>query len=175
MPPLESSDALTVVRCQLGDQDAWRQLVSRWHPRLWVFIVRMVPQQAVAEDVLQTVWLRVVRSIVQLRDPQRWSSWVYGITRATIADRFREQYRRPPVDQVDEILIFDSSSDRMDLTEFLDAGLERLHPSDREAVVLHYLEELPLAEVAEICGVPEGTIKSRLHRARVSLRKTLRD
>ncbi len=171
----EPSDALIVVRCQLGNQDAWRQLVERWHPRLWTFIVRMVPQQAAAEDVLQTVWLRVVRSIVRLREPERWSSWVYGVTRATIADRFREQYRRPPADQVDEISIIDSGSEKMALAEFLGAGLERLHLTDREAVVLHYLEGLPLADVAEICGVPTGTIKSRLHRARVSLRKTLRD
>jgi RNA polymerase sigma factor (sigma-70 family) len=171
----EPSDALIVVRCQLGDQDAWRQLVERWQPRLWTFIVRMVSQRAVAEDVLQTVWLRVIRSILRLRQPERWSSWVYAVTRATIADRFREQYRRPPADQINETSLVECGSESLDLTDFLDAGLERLHPTDREAVVLHYLGELPLAEVAEICGVPAGTIKSRLHRARVSLRKTLED
>jgi RNA polymerase sigma-70 factor (ECF subfamily) len=61
------------------------------------------------------------------------------------------------------------------LAEYLDAGLERLHPADREAVVLHYLEELSVVDVAAICGVPAGTIKSRLHRAREVLRQSLRD
>lgn len=169
------SDALIVVRCQLGNQDAWQQLVARWQPRLWRFIARMVSERAAAEDVLQTVWLRVIRSIVQLRDPEQWSAWVYGVARAAIADRYREQYRRPPTDTVNDIPISDSSSDRFDVTEFLDSGLEKLHPADREAVVLHYLEQLPLIEVAVICGVPAGTIKSRLHRARAALRKSLRD
>lgn len=175
MPPSETSDALLVVRCQLGDEQAWEQLVGLWQPRLWRFIMRMVSDELRAEDVLQTVWLRVVRSMVRLKDPHRLAAWLYGIARATIADRFREQYRRPPSEVLTEIPTFDSGADQLVLTEFVDAGLDRLHPTDREAVVLHYLEELPLAEVAEICGVPVGTIKSRLHHARSVLRRTLRD
>jgi RNA polymerase sigma factor (sigma-70 family) len=173
MPTSEPSDALIVVRCQLGHEDSWRQLVERWQPRLWNFIVRMSPDDTTAEDVLQTVWLRVIRSLVRLREPERWSAWVYGIARATIADRYREQYRRSATEELADVSVIDSRADQIDDTEFLEAGLDRLHPMDREAVVLHYLEELPIAEVAEICGVPAGTIKSRLHRARQVLRQSL--
>ena len=58
-------------------------------------------------------------------------------------------------------------------TEWLALSMERLHPTDREAVLLHYYQELPIDEVAEICGVPSGTIKSRLFRARQILRQVL--
>jgi RNA polymerase sigma-70 factor (ECF subfamily) len=173
MSNAEPSDALIIVRCQLGHEEAWRQLVERWQPRLWSFIVRMTPDNSAAEDVLQTVWLRVIRSLVRLREPERWSAWVYGIARAAVADRFREQYRRPPTEELASISIVDTRAELVADKEFLAMELDRLHPMDREAVVLHYLQELPIAEVAEICGVPAGTIKSRLHRARHVLRQNL--
>ena len=79
MPPTEPSDALLVVRSQLGDQHALEQLVGRWQPRLWRFIVRMVSDQAAAEDVLQSVWLQVVRSLVRLHDAEQFAAWIYRI------------------------------------------------------------------------------------------------
>jgi RNA polymerase sigma-70 factor (ECF subfamily) len=120
------------------------------------------------------VWLRVIRSLMRLREPERWPAWVFGIARATIVDRFRHQYRQPPNGPLDDVAARDAGSDQFMLAEYLDAGLERLHPMDREAVVLHYLEELPIGDVAAICGVPAGTIKSRLYRARRALKQTLR-
>jgi RNA polymerase sigma-70 factor (ECF subfamily) len=173
MPNAEPQDALIVVRCQLGHEDAWRQLVERWQPRLWSFIARMTPDSAAAEDVLQTVWLRVIRSLVRLREPERWSAWVYGIARAAIIDRFRDQYRRPATEVLADISFVDTGAEQLADKEFLATELNRLCPMDREAVVLHYLQELPVADVAEICGVPAGTIKSRLHRARHVLRQNL--
>ena len=175
MPPTEPSDALLVVRSQLGDQHALEQLVGRWQPRLWRFIVRMVSDQGAAEDVLQSVWLQVVRSLVRLHDAEQFAAWIYRIARGKIADRFRRQYRQPPRDALEDVPTFDEGAERLALTEFVEAGLQQLHPTDREAVVLYYFEELPLAEVAAICGVPAGTVKSRLHRARKVLRHALRD
>jgi RNA polymerase sigma factor (sigma-70 family) len=169
----EASDAVLAVRCQLGDADAWEALVRRWHPRLSRFIARMLSDGAAVDDVLQTVWLRVVRSLVQLKEPERLAAWLYGVARRTVADRFREQYRRPPADEIVEIPDWDGGPDMLAVVDEVEASLGRLHPADREAVVLHYLEELPVAEVAEVCGVPPGTIKSRLHRARRILQSTL--
>jgi RNA polymerase sigma-70 factor (ECF subfamily) len=175
MPSAEFTDIDLVIRCQLGDEAAWRQLVERWQPRLWRFIGRMIGDRTVAEDVLQTVWLRVIRSLMRLREPERWPAWVFGIARTTIADRFRQQYREPANDFLDDVAASDVGSEQFMLAEYLDTGLERLHPTDREAVVLHYLEELPVSDVAAICGVPTGTIKSRLHRARQVLRRALQN
>ncbi len=166
-------DAVLAVRCQLGEKDAWEALVDRWHPRLWRFISRMLSDQTAAEDVLQIVWLRVVRSLLRLRDPERLAAWLYGIARFAVADQLREQYRRPPAGQLVEVSESDDAIELLDIAGAIETGLSRLHPSDREAVVLYYLEQRPVGEVAEICGVPSGTVKSRLHRARCVLRETL--
>ncbi len=166
-------DTVLAVRCQLGDTDAWEILVRRWHPRLWRFIARMLSDRTAVEDVLQSVWLRVVRTLVQLREPEKLTAWLYGIARRTVADWLRKHYRYPPADEVGEIPDWDRGIEMLIAVDSVEMGLGRLHPSDREAVVLHYLEELPVAEVAEICGVPPGTIKSRLHRARRVIHSTL--
>lgn len=171
----EISDAALVVRCQLGEQQAWEDLVTRWQPRLWSFIVRMISDQTVAEDVLQDVWLSSVRSIIRLRDPQQWTSWIFGIARRRIADRFREQYRRSKTETLDDIATDDDGIENMLRTEVIEAGLTKLHAMDREVVVLYYLEGLSLAEVAAICSVPVGTAKSRLHRARQILKHEMKD
>jgi RNA polymerase sigma factor (sigma-70 family) len=175
VPVLEASDAVLAVRCQLGDKDAWETLVHRWHPRLWRFIARMLSGRTEAEDALQTVWLKVVRSLVRLQEPERLAAWLFGIARRTVADRLRERYRRPPPDEIGDIADSDDGIELFAVIDTVEIGLRQLHPVDREAVVLHYLEQLPLVEVSEICGVPLGTIKSRLHRARRIIHKTLLD
>jgi RNA polymerase sigma-70 factor (ECF subfamily) len=171
----DQTDALLAIRCQLGESEAWEALVLRWHPRLWAFISRMISDGARAEDILQTVWLRVVRSMGRLREPERLAPWLYGVARAAVADEFRAQYRVPPTEEFDDAAQKDEHVDRFATADAIESGLRQLHPIDREAVVLHYLEDLPLASVADICGVPPGTIKSRLHRARRLMRKTLAD
>jgi DNA-directed RNA polymerase specialized sigma24 family protein len=108
MPPAETTDVELVIRCQLGEEAAWRQLVERWQPRLWGFIGRMVGDRTVAEDVLQTVWLRVVRSLLRLREPERWAAWVFGIARTTIADRYRQEYRQPASDPLGDVAASES-------------------------------------------------------------------
>ncbi len=165
----EEADSILVLRCQLGDRMAWESLVHRWHPRLWRFIFGMLGDRPVAEDVLQNVWLRVVRSLVRLREPERLEAWMYQIARNVIADRFREQYRRPVHDEFVEEVCPDDGFSSIDLNDSLRSALTQLHPIDRETVVLYYLEEKTLDEVAGICGVPAGTVKSRLHRARRQL------
>ena len=166
-------DARLAIRCQLGDKEAWEELVERWNPRLWRFISGMVSDQATAEDVLQTVWMRVVRSMTRLREPERLPAWLYRIARLAVADRLRIQYRQPPTFQIEEVAELDEGIASVDIADAVESGLSHLHPTDREAVVLHYLEQRPISEVAEICGVPPGTIKSRLHRARCVVRDKL--
>jgi RNA polymerase sigma factor (sigma-70 family) len=175
MSSTEIPDAVLAVRCQLGEQQAWEELVTRWQPRLWSFVARMISDQAVAEDVLQDVWLSAVRSIVRLRDPQQWTSWIFGIARKRIADRFREQYRHREAEILEDVATDDAGIENFTRMEVVDAGLAKLHAMEREVVVLHYLEGLPLSEVASICGVPVGTTKSRLHRARQVLKHELKD
>ncbi|MEM9588686.1 MAG: sigma-70 family RNA polymerase sigma factor, partial [Planctomycetota bacterium] len=98
-----SRDELLVVRAQLGDQSAWRELIDRWHPRLHRFVARMVDDVAASEDISQTVWLKVVRSLTSLRDTSNAGPWLYSIARKSVTDHLRRQYRRVPVEPVLEV------------------------------------------------------------------------
>lgn len=170
VPDSEPSDETLAIRCQLGDQQAWELLIRRWHPKLWRFVTCMVSNQSTAEDILQTIWMRVVRSLVRLRDPERLPSWLYRIARVAVADQLRARYRQPATEIMVDISDDDDSEHWLETAEEIQSGLAYLHPFDREAIVLHYLEGRSVAEVAEVCGTPPGTVKSRLSRARRILR-----
>jgi RNA polymerase sigma factor (sigma-70 family) len=163
-----SADELLVVRCQLGEPDAFDDLVARWHAPLWLYIRRMSGRDQEAQDILQDVWLRVIRGIARLRDGSRLRGWLFGIARRVLMDRLRRQYAMPPAIEVDiEDLAAESDSPDRDVDlEALDAALETLPLIEREVLTLFYLRDLSLGEIADALEIPVGTVKSRLFRAR---------
>lgn len=70
----QNTDAVITARGQLGDPRAWDILVERWHPKLWRYVARMLVNDEKVDDVLQDTWMRVVRSLVRLREPMRFAS-----------------------------------------------------------------------------------------------------
>lgn len=167
---------LLAVRCQLGEREAFDELVARWHEPLWRYVLAMTGDPDVAEDVLQEGWLRVLRGIDGLRQPARLRSWVFTIVRRTFLDRLRVRYAEPDLEPLDGPLP-DDGPELLDPAEAnaLDEALTTLSPPDRETIVLFYLQGLDLREVAEVLDIPVGTVKSRLHRARGLLRDRLED
>ncbi|MEM6692373.1 MAG: sigma-70 family RNA polymerase sigma factor [Planctomycetota bacterium] len=172
----QTTDAFLVMQCQLGDQEAWRDLVQRWNPRLVGFFGHMVSDSDKVDDLLQGTWLRIVRTITRLDDAGRFTPWAYRIARNTLTDQFRKQYRSPPVVS-NETQIEPSAAD-FTLEQWIDSqeiatAMTTLHSEERLAITLHYFEHLTVAEVAEVCRSPVGTIKSRLQRARKQLQHQL--
>ena len=168
-----TTDELLAVRCQLGDSKAWELLVVRWHPKLWRFISRMLCDRHITEDTLQTAWLRIIRSMGGLREPKRLPAWLYSIARAAVVDQLRGKYKEKLTEQYDDFSESEESIATLHALDNFETALTALHPIDREALVLHYIEDLSVADVANVCGVPVGTVKSRLHRARQTLRNAL--
>jgi RNA polymerase sigma-70 factor (ECF subfamily) len=171
-------DELLAVRCQLGEPAAFDRLVERWHEPLWRYIRRLTDGDETAADTVQDVWLRVLRAMPRLRDPARLRAWLFGIARRAVMDRVRQRYAEPEalaVDAVDEVDLA-APGPRDDLAEelgLMHEGLARLPLVEREVLVLFYLEELTLVQLAEVLDVPVGTVKSRLFRARQLLRRHL--
>ena len=89
----KKEDELLVVRCQLGDRAAFDDLTRRWHPSLWKYIRRVAGNDDAAKDMVQDVWLRVLRGIGRVRDGSRLRPWLFGIARrvmtTTMAPRGR--------------------------------------------------------------------------------------
>jgi RNA polymerase sigma-70 factor (ECF subfamily) len=165
---------LLVLRCRRGERAAFEELIRSWERRLHFYIRRLVAHEEDAWDVLQTVWVDVVRGVHDLRDPRRLPVWLYSIARnkalshhrrAYARDRLRES-RRPDAPEVDD-------RSRVEAADFIHHGLAMLPEGDREVLTLFFLRDLSISEAADVLGVPPGTVKSRLHKARKSLREIL--
>jgi RNA polymerase sigma-70 factor (ECF subfamily) len=176
VPTIDSksaSDELLVVRCQLGEAAAFDDLIARWHGPLWTFIRRVSGSDDAARDILQDVWIRVIRGFPRLRDGSKLRAWLFGIARRTLMDRFREHYARFPTADVDVAEVPSATPEDTGDIETLEQALERLPFVEREALTLFYLRELSLNEIADALNVPVGTVKSRLFRGRRLLRQQM--
>lgn len=172
----EQADQLIVVRCQLGERAAFDALIRRWSASLYRYAVKLAGDADLANDLAQDVWLRVLRGLPRLRDAAQFRPWLFGIAHRTFMDRLRDRYATP----VDAVLdpeavtaVDEEDGTDEDLDRALAAGLAHLPLVEREVLTLFYLEDLSLAEVATALGIPVGTVKSRLFRARTLLRHHL--
>lgn len=169
------ADELLAIRCQLGETEAFAELAERWHTPLCLYLRRMTSAEEAA-DLVQEVWLRVLRGMPGLREPARLRAWLFGIARRTLMEHLRRKYAAPlevPVDEANLVAptAEDITEDLLDVHEALD----QVPPLEREVLVLFYLHELSLAHLAELLHTPTGTVKSRLHRARHMLRRQLQE
>lgn len=166
---------LLVVRCQLGERAAFDELIDAWHGPLWQYARRLTGRDDAAHDISQEVWVRVIRGIVRLRQPASLRAWLFGIARRVLMDRLREQYAAPiaPDVEIDGLPSEATNDSTEEEIRQMRDGLSRLPLIEREALTLFYLQELSLAEVSDVLGVPVGTVKSRLFRARQLLRREI--
>ncbi|MFQ6309039.1 RNA polymerase sigma factor [Lysobacter capsici] len=166
------ADQLLVVRCQLGERAAFDDLIRRWSGSLHRYALKLSNDPELADDLTQDVWLRALQGLGTLREAAQFRAWLFGIAHRTFMDRLRTRYAMP-VDtcvDMDELAAADSGDDE-DLQRSLATGMASLPIVEREVLTLFYLEELSLADIAAALGIPVGTVKSRLFRARALLRK----
>jgi RNA polymerase sigma-70 factor (ECF subfamily) len=166
-------DRLLVVRCQVGDEAAFREVVEGYGPRLRYYVGKLLGTSADVEDVLQDVWCDVVRGIPRLADPGAFPAWLYRIARDRAFRRLRR--RREPAQFLDGV---DVAGERDDDFSAEDAGrvhaaLDELAPEHRDVLVLRFLEEMSYESIAEVVGCRVGTVRSRLHYAKRALRRAL--
>jgi RNA polymerase sigma factor (sigma-70 family) len=167
---------LLALRCRRGDLEAWTELVEHFGPRLTYYIRRFVADADEAGSLLQEVWLRALRSIGSLRDERRIVSWLYTIAHHVVMSHFRQEYARRTHEEEHAIgtAIDDATAtDDFDNAELVHHALARIGWAEREVLTLLFLEDLSVAQIAEVIGVPPGTVKSRLHRGRAELRQVI--
>lgn len=166
-------EQLLVVRCQTGDEAAFAELVTRHADRLRRYVGRLLcNDHAAADDVVQDVWLDVLRSGARLRDPAAFPTWLLRIARDRV---FRVLRRRRDFATITELHepTADEPTFTADDAAAIRAGLDRLDPLRREVVVLRYFEEMTCDEIAAVVGCPPGTVRSRLHHAKRTLKDIL--
>lgn len=167
---------LLALRCQLGERQAFDELIRAWSGPLRRHVLRVTGDEASADDMIQEIWIRVLRGIGRLRDCARFRSWLFGIAHRVLMDRLRREYAARAV--LDAMAL---EPDPEDVDVFgcelahrsIEEGLLRIPVAEREVLTLFYLEQLSIVEIAAAIDVPGGTVKSRLFRARALLRQEL--
>jgi len=189
------SDAELVARAARGESGAFDALFERHYARVVNLAARLDGNADNAEDIAQTAFLRAHQSLQRIRDGQSILKWLYRTVVNLVRDRAKSARRKPWVALADLLrnapegaevdtepaVLADRSQDpeRTVTSEMRNDALNRaiasLPPDFREVVVLHHLEQMDVLEIAETLGVPVGTVKSRLGRARMRLRDAMKD
>jgi len=175
-----------VERLRGGDEQAFDELYERYFKRIAHFVGRRIDNRADAEETVQEVFINVFASIGTYRGDAPFVAWVFGLTRRTIASRFKRK-RHPtipmeedesdipsvhpaapaPVPTPDQV--YDVNERALQLQAHV---ADRLTPDQRALFVLHHLEERPISEIATRLGKSEDSIKSSLYRTRKLLLAT---
>lgn len=180
--PDDILDELLVLRCQAGESEAFGLLICRWQRRLQRMVLRLTGNRDAEGDLVQEIWLAVVRGLPRLDDPARFRVWAYRIAANKCMDwvrRRRVGREAAPGLQRAAMAANDESrqhgSEQADEVNRLRVALRRLPGDLHTTISLHYLDGLGVSEIASVLNVPVGTVKSRLHTARAKLRKTLQE
>ncbi len=168
-------ERLLVLRCQTGDEAAYRELVARFGPRLHYFLLKLSARPDRAEDLAQETWLDVLRQLPRLKDAGAFTTWLYRIAHGKAMLDARRRCRDPEA-TVDVEILVDQEEDSIfspDQAAEIHAALDRLDPSQREVLVLRFLEEMSYEEIGKVVDCPVGTVRSRIHYAKAALRRLL--
>jgi RNA polymerase sigma-70 factor (ECF subfamily) len=173
MPTATPDDTALVLAAKAGDLDAFETLVRAQTPAIYAHALRFFGDPQAAEDVVQEVWIKVYRSLKSFDGRARFSTWLYRITRNACLDLVRDGKRTPvPVATLD-LPTQGDFADTVALAATLERGMHALATEDRDALSAVCVFGLSYAEASEALGVPLGTVKSRVFRARRALSLTL--
>ncbi len=166
----EILDEYLVLCAQDGQSIALEALVDRWQARLLRHARRLLGDDAPARDAVQESWISMVKGLRRLDDPARFRAWAFRIVTRRCADVQRGEARRRQIERQAERPKQPAPAPELDE---LQRALARMAPARRALLSLHYLEQMPLREIAEVLELPEGTVKSRLFHARKELKEQL--
>ena len=175
------SDEALMLSYAGGNAGAFEQLYGRHRERLYRFLVAQLRDPALADELFQDTWQRVIAARGGWRPEAAFATWLYRIARNLLADHWRARRHRPPSpSDADERVarVSDDHTPELTLSEFeqrrsLALALEELPDDQREVLLLRLQQELTLEQIGEITGVGRETVKSRLRYAMDKLRARL--
>ena len=170
---------LLLTRYRRGDETAIPELIKNWERPLFYYIRRFVPVEEDAWDILQNVWMNVIKGLRKIRDGRALSAWLYKIAHNCALNHLRQSHRLITLDEetIERETIRESNDFDLHPADAINLhrAIESLPLSQRETVVLFFLENFSLEEIARITDTPAGTVKSRLHYAKQTLKRILTD
>ena len=188
---IQATDHDLVALAASGSEKAYRELLDRYQRPVFSLIYRMVRDREKAEDLAQETFVKVFNHIDSFNPKYKFSSWIFKIASNLTIDAIRKKdldtvsldgsRNASTPDEVDATRITVESRDEnpeefleaKELGEEIERAIGELRPEYRTAILLRHVEGRPYEEISEIMGVPLGTVKTYIHRARGELRETL--
>ncbi|MGD8394372.1 MAG: sigma-70 family RNA polymerase sigma factor [Candidatus Eiseniibacteriota bacterium] len=181
------SDEEVMVRCARGSEPAFEILVERYQSRVINLITRFIGDYDRAEDIAQEVFIRVYRNRQRYRKSGKFSTWIFTIAANLAKNEIRRKVRHRRVVSIDEEREFGTIGDtlpdpgpgprqtleRRELEVMILQAIEELPDRYRMALVLRDIEGLSYDEVSKVLGIPGGTVRSRINRARLMVKEKL--
>ncbi|MHC5001967.1 MAG: RNA polymerase sigma factor [Planctomycetota bacterium] len=177
----KSLESSLIRRAKAGDGEAVAGLIRTHQDALYAFILRMSGRPDIAEDIVQEAFVRVMRNLDRFDSRYRFSTWLFTIAKRLYVNAV--QKHRPTYDtDIVEIRqgkqpgpgsLSAQSESRDNVRRILDTALARLNEQQREIILLFHQQSWSINEIAGHLGMPEGTVKSHLHRARKRMRRAI--
>lgn len=166
-----AEDRELISRVAAGDEVAFRQLYERYADRVFRYAFTLLRNRHLAEEVAQETMVAIWRGAGSFKGGSQVSTWIFGIARNQAHAFLRREVRgeREP----EEPLTLPDPAEAVEREGRVLSALAKLPPGQREVVVLAFYEGLSYREIARLLGVPEGTVKSRMHLAKRKLREAL--
>ena len=167
-------EQVLILRCQIGDKDAFAELIERYQAPLRYFISRLSANPETAEDIFQDTWMTVIRRIHTLKKIDAFSTWLYRIARNKVYQQFR---RKRKLSELNENIAVPNDTEN-DVFSTEDAAkihrcLKELRPEHKEVLMLRFLEQMSYQQISEVLNCNLGTVKSQIHYAKLALKKEM--
>jgi RNA polymerase sigma-70 factor, ECF subfamily len=174
-------EQLPVRQARAGEAAAWDALFRRYQLPLYVYVFELVHDEQAALDIVQESFINAARHIAALREDGKFGSWLFGIAHQKCVQRWRKQTREEAA--LDQLAVvpeeFETSPDdlliRQEAEEEFMQLLNQLSAPHRAVLLLFFIENFSITQIAEITGATAGTVKSRLHYGRKALRILLEE
>ncbi len=163
-----------INKIRAGDEQSFASLVISYTPYVYRTAFAFLQDRSEAEDISQEVFLKIFRAISQLSDPHAFHSWLKKIVTNACLDHLKKQRPSPTADaELDVLPSATETSQHWDQHLLIQDALQSLRSEYRETLVLREWQGYSYQEIAALLGVPVGTVKSRIHTARMQLAKML--
>lgn len=170
----QREESWLVLKAQTGDRQALDALLRIVQEPLFGYVRALVRDRVLAEDVLQEAFIRIYRKLTWLRDPELFRPWAFRIASRLAFQMLQRERRRPDQPGEAEAVAAEPPQEH-ELVSLLPELVELVSPASRAVLVLHYLQEMPLEDVALVLELPSGTVKSRLAYGLTQLRRLARE
>jgi RNA polymerase sigma-70 factor (ECF subfamily) len=174
---IQQPDIAVIRRAQRGDERAFALIVRAYEAPIFNYVLRMIGDRALAEDLTQDVFLRVFRGLRGYSRQARFTTWLFQVAKNRVIDEIRAMERRPrtlvAIEDAPQLEVVDAPIEQSEAIEILLSEVDKLSPDLKEALLLRDIVGLSYNEIANTLDVTLATVKWRIFKAREEVQQAL--